>query len=241
MVQIPYTTLYTIPYITLYTALEHVPHIKSVALTGVADTKMATTCGDTAGVHDSISAGKVDSCKPSDKALVGSGGPVMATQEIDVARHRFPFCIVWTPLPVLTWIFPLIGHMGIATSKGIIRDFAGSYYVAEDEMGFDWPTMYWQLSADSVEGGAEAYDRAIREASDEYKGRMHNLCCDNCHSHVALALNTMRYGDQDRWNMVKLAVYMQIYGKYTGIGGFLKQWTFFLLICIVVIVMIFVF
>ncbi|RCN50802.1 leucine Rich repeat-containing domain protein [Ancylostoma caninum] len=140
----------------------------------------------------------------------------MATQDIDVARHRFPFCIVWTPLPVLTWIFPLIGHMGIATSKGIIRDFAGSYYVAEDEMGFDWPTMYWKLSVDSVEGGAEAYDRAIREASDEYKGRMHNLCCDNCHSHVALALNTMRYRDQDGWNMVKLAIYVQIYGKYTG-------------------------
>ncbi|KAK6732265.1 hypothetical protein RB195_016572 [Necator americanus] len=155
--------------------------------------------------------------------------------EIDVARHRFPFCIVWTPLPVLTWIFPLIGHMGIGTSKGIIRDFSGSYYVSEDDMGFDWPTMYWKLSVDSVEGGAEAYDRAIREASDEYKSRMHNLCCDNCHSHVALALNTMKYDNHDRWNMVKLGFYIQVYGKYTGIGGFLKQWGFFLLICVVVI------
>uniref|UniRef100_A0A0K0DCK9 Transmembrane protein 222 n=1 Tax=Angiostrongylus cantonensis TaxID=6313 RepID=A0A0K0DCK9_ANGCA len=140
----------------------------------------------------------------------------MASEEIDIRRHRFPFCIVWTPLPVLTWIFPLIGHMGIATSKGIIRDFAASYYVAEDEMGFDWPTMYWRLSIDSVEGGVEAYDRAIQEASDVYKGRMHNLCCDNCHSHVALALNLMRYGGHDRWNMVKLGFYILVKGKFTG-------------------------
>ncbi|VDO27897.1 unnamed protein product [Haemonchus placei] len=143
---------------------------------------------------------------------------MVVDEEIDIARHRFPYCIVWTPLPVLTWIFPLIGHMGIATSRGIIRDFSGSYCVTEDDMGFDWPTMYWRLSADAVEGGAEAYDRAIREASDEYKGRVHNICCDNCHSHVALALNTMRYGGSDSWNMFKLGFYVQIYGKYTGIG-----------------------
>nr|CDJ94559.1 Protein of unknown function DUF778 domain containing protein [Haemonchus contortus] len=158
---------------------------------------------------------------------------MVVDEEIDIARHRFPYCIVWTPLPVLTWIFPLIGHMGIATSRGIIRDFSGSYCVTEDDMGFDWPTMYWRLSADAVEGGAEAYDRAIREASDEYKGRVHNICCDNCHSHVALALNTMRYGGSDSWNMFKLGFYVQIYGKYTGIGGFLKQWAVFFVLCAV--------
>lgn len=28
------------------------------------------------------------------------------------------------------WVFPFIGHMGICTSSGVIRDFAGSYYVS---------------------------------------------------------------------------------------------------------------
>lgn len=169
---------------------------------------------------------------------VETGDSKMASEVIDVARHRFPYCIVWTPLPLLTWIFPLIGHMGIATSKGIIRDFAGSYYVSEDEMGFDWPTMYWQLSIDLVEGGTEAYDKAIREASDEYKTRMHNLCCDNCHSHVALALNLMRYGGREDWNMGKLACLILVHGKFTGVGGFLKQWGFFILICIALVFMV---
>lgn len=28
------------------------------------------------------------------------------------------------------WFFPIIGHMGICTSTGVIRDFAGPYFVS---------------------------------------------------------------------------------------------------------------
>ena len=27
----------------------------------------------------------------------------------EVRRERYPNCIVWTPIPVLTWIFPFVG------------------------------------------------------------------------------------------------------------------------------------
>uniref|UniRef100_A0A1I8BAW5 Transmembrane protein n=1 Tax=Meloidogyne hapla TaxID=6305 RepID=A0A1I8BAW5_MELHA len=86
--------------------------------------------------------------------------------EICSERHRFPFCIVWTPIPVLSWFCPLIGHMGIATSKGVIRDFSGSYSVSEDDMAFGWPTFYKHFSPSNVHGGAEAWDRAIDEATN---------------------------------------------------------------------------
>lgn len=45
-------------------------------------------------------------------------------------KERLPFCIVWTPIPVLTWILPIVGHMGITTSSGVIRDFGGPYTVS---------------------------------------------------------------------------------------------------------------
>jgi phage shock protein PspC (stress-responsive transcriptional regulator) len=32
--------------------------------------------------------------------------------EIDPKRARFPCCIVWTPLPVVSWLAPYIGHVG---------------------------------------------------------------------------------------------------------------------------------
>jgi len=106
--------------------------------------------------------------------------------------------------------------MGIATSRGVIRDFAGSYYVSEDEMAFGWPTRYWQLSPNSLLGGAEAWDRAVADASDEYKSHVHNIFCDNCHSHVALALNGMKYGHRRHWNMIHLAVAIMFKGKFIG-------------------------
>lgn len=42
----------------------------------------------------------------------------------------------------------------------------------------------------------------------------HNLFCDNCHSHVAMALNLMHYDGSSNWNMVKLCFLMLLHGRY---------------------------
>ncbi|XP_009332952.1 PREDICTED: transmembrane protein 222 [Pygoscelis adeliae] len=128
------------------------------------------------------------------------------------------------------WLFPIIGHMGICTSTGVIRDFAGPYFVSEDNMAFGKPVKYWKLDPSKVYStGPNAWDTAVHDASEEYKHRMHNLCCDNCHSHVALALNLMRYDNSTSWNMVKLCFFSLLYGKYVSIGGFVKTWLPFVL------------
>ncbi|EMP31085.1 Trophoblast glycoprotein [Chelonia mydas] len=108
--------------------------------------------------------------------------------------------------------------MGICTSAGVIRDFAGPYYVSEDNMAFGKPVKYWKLDPNKVYSSSpNAWDTAVHDASEEYKHRMHNLCCDNCHSHVALALNLMRYDNSSSWNMVKLCFLSLLYGKYVRV------------------------
>lgn len=62
--------------------------------------------------------------------------------------------------------------MGIATSTGVIRDFAGPYYVSEDDMAFGRPTKYWQLNYSKAKGGPQGWDSGVGEASDIYKTRM---------------------------------------------------------------------
>jgi hypothetical protein len=62
--------------------------------------------------------------------------------------------------------------MGITTSTGVIRDFSGSFYVAEDDMAFGYPTKYWQLDVKHITGGSKAWDKAVNEASIEYFNRM---------------------------------------------------------------------
>ncbi|RWS09294.1 hypothetical protein B4U79_01642 [Dinothrombium tinctorium] len=132
--------------------------------------------------------------------------------KIDVEHVRYPFCIVWTPIPLLSWLFPFLGHTGIGMSDGVIRDFAGPYL--EDDMAFGTPTKYYQMTPDKVEGGQLAWDRCVQRAADIYSQKMHNLFCDNCHSMVCLALNLMSYDGKRNWNMIKLAILLFFCGKF---------------------------
>jgi hypothetical protein len=151
------------------------------------------------------------------KTMVASGS---VDCQIDREKSRYPYCIVWTPIPLLTWFLPFVGHMGICYSTGVIRDFAGPYYVSEDDMAFGKPTRYLKL--DPSKGSN--WDRSVYEASEEYKTRTHKLICDNCHSHVAMSLNLMKYRNMTSWNMIYLATLTFFCAKYVGIGGFLRTW-----------------
>jgi len=64
---------------------------------------------------------------------------------IDSENARFPFCIVWTPLPLISWLLPFIGHTGVATSHGIIHDFAGPYTVSIDDLAFGETHKYIRI------------------------------------------------------------------------------------------------
>ncbi|KAG7198836.1 hypothetical protein KM043_001804 [Ampulex compressa] len=154
--------------------------------------------------------------------------------DVHPERQRFPFCIVWTPLPLLSYVLPFIGHMGIATSAGVIRDFAAPYYVSEDDMAFGKPTKYWQLDSSKAKGGAQGWDAAISEASEIYKTKMHNICWNNCYSYTATALNLMLYDNSGNWNMLKLAFLVTLRGKYVSFSGFVKTWLPFSLLVLVI-------
>ncbi len=63
------------------------------------------------------------SLKPSDpEELLNSpdeaqnaSEPTSPASGINVNNHRYPYCIVWTHLPMITSILPVIGHTGICT------------------------------------------------------------------------------------------------------------------------------
>ncbi|KAI8537068.1 hypothetical protein RHMOL_Rhmol10G0306000 [Rhododendron molle] len=73
------------------------------------------------------------------------------TSEIDPRRGRFPCCIVWTPLPVLSWLVPFIGHMGICREDGVILDFAGPNFVCVDNFTFGAVARYIQISKEKID------------------------------------------------------------------------------------------
>lgn len=170
-------------------------------------------------------------------------------KKIDVAHERYPFCIVWTPIPLITWLLPFVGHMGICNSEGIIHDFAGPYYIGQDCMAFGDPVKYWDIShllgpkkdtpaqyMVTPQRTMEVYDEAIASTTGYFRQtQMYNFFCNNCHSFVASCLEAGHVGNRS-WNMVKLAFYLFFCGKYISFGRFMKAHLPFLLIVIFITV-----
>lgn len=168
-------------------------------------------------------------------------------------NHRAPttdalaYTVVWSPLPPITWFLPFIGHTGIADSRGVISDFQGPYTVGDrGHMAFGAPTRFLKFHLDDQEEESSssettitcsAWDQAIQEANQEYRGRMHNIFCDNCHSHVAYAMNraAVREYGVEKWDMVKLAVLMTVRGRFLSWGALLQTYGPFCIILFLIL------
>lgn len=70
--------------------------------------------------------------------------------EINPKAARFPCCLVWTPLPVVSWLAPFIGHVGICREDGVSLDFSGSNLVNVDEFAVGAVARYLQLDRKQV-------------------------------------------------------------------------------------------
>lgn len=65
---------------------------------------------------------------------------------------------------------------------------------------------------------------------------MHNICCDNCHSHVACALNRMpveAYGIR-KWDMIKICFLVFFRAKFVSWWAIFAQFAPFLIMCTII-------
>lgn len=60
----------------------------------------------------------------------------------------------------------------------------------------------------------KAWDDAVEFASGKYQYEDHNLITNNCHAHVATALNRLHFRNITYWNTVLIMIYLMIYGKF---------------------------
>ncbi|BAF13491.1 protein RTE1-HOMOLOG [Oryza sativa Japonica Group] len=149
---------------------------------------------------------------------------------IDPRRARFPCCIVWTPLPLISWLIPFIGHIGICREDGVILDFAGPNFVSVDNFAFGAVARYIQVNSDECykllePEGASTWDDALRKGVQEFQHRGYSLFTCNCHSFVVNNLNRLFYSGHDKWNVVSLAAVMFLRGRWVSTASVVK--TFF--------------
>ena len=155
-------------------------------------------------------------------------------EPMDADKARFPMCITWTPLPLISWIIPCIGHVGIGHSNGMIHDFAGPYYVSVDDFAFGKATKYVMLHVEDV----ARYNQCLEKADKTYRKREHNLCCDNCHSHVAKALSNYEYMGKRNWNMVDIWWMCIAQSKYVSWGALLKTYIGWIIVILITVTLV---
>ena len=71
-------------------------------------------------------------------------------EEIDPGRGKFPCCIGWSPLPVVSWLVPYIGHVAICREDGAVLDFSGSNLISVGSSSYGSVARYLQLDRNMV-------------------------------------------------------------------------------------------
>ncbi|XP_051129181.1 protein REVERSION-TO-ETHYLENE SENSITIVITY1 [Andrographis paniculata] len=152
---------------------------------------------------------------------------------IDPKKATFPCCVVWTPLPVVSWLAPFIGHVGICREDGKILDFSGTNLINVDDFAFGSVARYLQLDraqccfpqnlaghtcklryAHTEYGTSITWDDTLLSSSRHFEHKSYNLFTCNCHSFVANCLNRLCYKGSMNWNMINIAALVLIKGKW---------------------------
>lgn len=182
---------------------------------------------------------------------------------IDPQRDRYPYCLVWGPLPLLTWFFPFIGHLGIGDSQGRVHDFAGPYTIgvdrfmvrvarflplrierdveSEHEQGKDSASIVEPSRERFCEKNTErilhvSWDEGISRADDVFSQTSHNLITNNCHHHVAVACRNM--GLSSYSSLLSVWWEMMKHGKYVSTGARIGVWAPFVIMWAIIIVLV---
>lgn len=153
--------------------------------------------------------------------------------EINPTKARFPCSLVWTPLPIVSWLAPFIGHVGLCMEDGAVVDFSGSNFVNVDDFAYGGVARYIQLDRHQCcfpsnlvshtckhrykhaeSGTAISWDDAVRSSRRHFEHKSYNLFTCNCHSFVANILNRICYGGSVSWNMMNVAALVLVKGRW---------------------------
>lgn len=188
-----------------------------------------------------------------EECLTGSKEPtvlsMVASSNIDPSTARFPRCIVWTPLPIVSWLAPFVGHVGMCREDGVILDFAGPYFVNVDNFAFGATARYLQLSRQQCclpahpsdhtcasglnhtqLGTAMSWDDGIRSTMQLFQHMAYNLFTCNCHSFVASCLNKLAYQGSINWNIITVVFLILFKGRWVSKAAIARSFAPFVVV-----------
>lgn len=152
-------------------------------------------------------------------------------------RHEMAKCVVWTPIPGLSWLCPAFGHVGVTDSTGSTRDFVGSGVINFGHMGFGDPRQKWKINVDD-----ETWDNAIEEAVRQFSHVRYDFLLSNCHFFVATVLDKAHVepvapfsGPWVNGATAKVAYALVLHGRSLSVMDVVVIWAPFLLMALLIL------
>ncbi|PNH03544.1 Protein REVERSION-TO-ETHYLENE SENSITIVITY1 [Tetrabaena socialis] len=96
-----------------------------------------------------------------------------------------PSALVWSPIPLISWLLPFIGHMGVCSSTGRTFDFAGPFTVNEDMLLFGKPTRYILLDPAECRRAKKGAAGSTAGAGGQGSACEHGSMAAMCDGHAA--------------------------------------------------------
>lgn len=169
--------------------------------------------------------------------------------EINGENAKFPCCLVWTPLPVVSWLAPFIGHVGICREDGSAVAFSGSNFINIDDFALGSVAKYLQLdrkqccfprnlAAHTCKhgykhtefGSAITWDDAIQSSVRHFEHKSYNIFTCNSYSFLANCLNRLCYGGSMDWNMINVGALLLFKGHWVDNMSILRSFSPFMLV-----------
>jgi transmembrane protein 222 len=120
-------------------------------------------------------------------------------------------------------------------SDGVIHDFAGPYTITIDDLAFGETHKYVPLDVKEP----QRYDTSVMKADKIYSEMMHNICCNNCHSHVARAMNKYQYRGRTDYTMIDVWWLTITQSRYVSWGHLVKSYIGFVIIMSLIALLVF--
>ena len=144
--------------------------------------------------------------------------------------------IVWTSIPLISWICPLIGHVGVTDSKGITYDFQGTNFINKGKLLFGLPLRQFKIPIDNL-----TWDLSIEEVSQIFNNVNYNFFFSNCHYFVASVLDKSGYKNNinlfsKTWRIpstLNIILLIFLKGKNLNFKTFLKNWLPFIFLILI--------
>ena len=149
--------------------------------------------------------------------------------------------VVWCPIPLITWVFPFVGHVGLAYANGATSEFAGDFTVLDNAVGtlmFGRQARYCAVArpndvpAASWDELVTAWDQQIGKTAVVFSQENYSFITNNSHAMVCHALNAFqrqtgvgleRAAVRD-WNVVRLAAHVFFYGRHISVYHAARTW-----------------